>query len=168
LVCFVYTAESPMNKLPSAATVNWAVFISTGTEIAFQIPHNLFPSLLHAHKGGILEYPFAAYALADSRWAEYNGGTGLLREVCVLARPGSGCAPSRCRCSSDINWNDGALGLALAAAYLYRSSPTHPSLNLRTPNHESVATATALLLSRASTAPEILYITYVSIYMLAV
>jgi hypothetical protein len=92
LVCFVYTAELPMNKLPSAATVNWAVFISTGTEIAFQIPHNMFPSLLHAHKGGILEYPFAAYALADSRWVEYNGGTGLLREVCVLVRPGSGCA----------------------------------------------------------------------------
>lgn len=142
-----------MNKLPSAATVNWAVFISTGTEIAFQIPHNLFPSLLHAHKGGVLEYPFAAYALADSRWAEYNGGTGLLREVCVLAWPGSGCAPSRCRCSSDINWNDGALGLAVAAAYLY-----HPSLNLRTPTHESVATATARLLSRLSAAPEILYI----------
>ena len=111
-----------MNKSPSAATVNWAVFISTGTEIAFQIPHNLFPSLLHAHKGGVLEYPFASYALADSRWAEYNGGTGLLREVCVHAWPGSGCAPSRCRCSSDINWNDGALGLAVAAAYLYRSS----------------------------------------------
>ena len=66
-----------------AATVNWAVFISTGTEIAFQIPHNIFASALHARKGGVLEYPFAAYALADSRWAEYHGGAGLSREVCV-------------------------------------------------------------------------------------
>ena len=74
---------SPLQTLSPAATVNWAVFISTGTEIAFQIPHNLFPSLLHAHKGGIIEYPFAAYALADSRWAEYNSGNGLIREVCV-------------------------------------------------------------------------------------
>lgn len=73
-----------MHKLLPAASVNWAVFISTGTEIAFQIPHNLFPSLLNAHKGGLLEYPFAAYALADSRWAEYDGGNGLIREVCVL------------------------------------------------------------------------------------
>ena len=66
-----------------AATLNWAVFISTGTEIVFQIPHNLLPALLHAHKGGLIEYPFAAYALADSRWAEYNSGNGLIREVCV-------------------------------------------------------------------------------------
>jgi hypothetical protein len=68
------------------ATVNWAVFISTGTEIVFQIPHNLSPSLLHANKGSMIEYPFAAYAVADSRWSEYNGGTALIREVCVRAR----------------------------------------------------------------------------------
>jgi hypothetical protein len=72
-----------LHKIAHAASINWAVFISTGTEIIFQIPHNLLPSLLHAHKGGLLEYPFAAYALADSRWAEYDGGNGLIREVCV-------------------------------------------------------------------------------------
>ncbi len=84
-----------MRKPPHSATLNWAVFISTGTEIAFQIPHNMFPSVLHAHKGGLLEYPFAAYALADSRWAEYDGGLGLIREVCVRVHAAHRHAPQQ-------------------------------------------------------------------------
>jgi hypothetical protein len=55
------------------ATINW-IYLSCFTEVAFQIPHNLFPGPLHRNRGSMLEWPFAAYGVCDGRWKTYKVG----------------------------------------------------------------------------------------------
>ena len=99
-----------MRNRVHSATMEWIVWLSVFTEIAFQIPHNLFPSLLEAHKGSLAEWPFYAYGLSDERWSNYNGGTGLDFDVWL------------------INANDAILGLiVLAALVLQGGSGRTPS-----------------------------------------
>ena len=57
-----------------ASTMHWLVWLSCFTELAFQIPHNLFVRALHDRRGSLLEWPFYAYGLSDARWSNYHGG----------------------------------------------------------------------------------------------
>ena len=84
-----------------AATMHWLVWLSCFTELAFQIPHNLFVRQLHERRGTLVEWPFYAYGLSDARWSRYQGGRGLAPEVWL------------------INWNDAGLGALVAALLLY-------------------------------------------------
>lgn len=89
------------------ATFNWIVWLSVLTEVAFQIPHNLFVAQLHESRGSAFEWPFYAYGLCDSRWSDYHSGTALTPEVWL------------------INWNDGILGLVVIAFYFIFRCQTH-------------------------------------------
>lgn len=83
------------------ATMNWIVWLSVFTEIAFQIPHNLMVRQLEQGKGSSFEWPFFTYGLSDSRWNNYHGGSGLDPEVWL------------------ININDAGLGILVLVALLY-------------------------------------------------
>lgn len=85
---------------------NWIVWLTCFTQIAIQIPHNIFPKFLWNHRGSIMEWPFYAYGLSDKRWSSYSqdgGDTFRLSEEVAL-----------------INWNDGLLGVLVFALYIYR------------------------------------------------
>lgn len=97
---FFFSQLSFPQKL-EVATTNWIIWLSVFTELLFQIPHNLLVSQLHSIQGSALEWPFYSYGLSDSRWNEYNGGSGLDAEVWL------------------INANDFILGAAVAVAMLY-------------------------------------------------
>jgi hypothetical protein len=86
------------------ATINWIIWLSVFTEIIFQIPHNIFVKQLHDIKGSVIEWPFYSYGLSDSRWDDYQEGTGLVPEVWL------------------INYNDAGLGLLVLLALLYHQS----------------------------------------------
>jgi hypothetical protein len=89
---------------------NWILWLTCFTQIAIQIPHNLFAKFLWERRGGVVEWPFYAYGLSDRRWSEYtpDGETFGLAGYVEL-----------------INWNDGLLGLCVLAAYLYRRRQLH-------------------------------------------
>ena len=99
-----------------AATRNWIIWLSCFTQISFQIPHNLFTGALSRSRGSLVEWPFYAYALSDSRWAAYDtvwpdGKTvGLPPEVWL------------------INLNDAGFGLLVFCLYLRaRSVASQPA-----------------------------------------
>eukprot|EP00656_Telonema_subtile_P019936 TRINITY_DN21127_c0_g1_i1.p1 TRINITY_DN21127_c0_g1~~TRINITY_DN21127_c0_g1_i1.p1 ORF type:complete len:244 (-),score=41.47 TRINITY_DN21127_c0_g1_i1:71-802(-) len=95
------------------ATMNWLVWLSVFTEVMFQIPHNLATVQLEQLKGTVLEWPFFAYGFADSRWNQYNGGSGLEPAVWL------------------INVNDAGLGVLVALALFYSArSGKAPSVML--------------------------------------
>ena len=50
---------------------NWILWLTCFTQIAIQIPHNIFPKFLWDHRGSVVEWPFYAYGLSDSRWSNY-------------------------------------------------------------------------------------------------
>jgi hypothetical protein len=80
------------------ATMNWIIFLSVFTEVAFQIPHSLLAGFFHRNRGSLFEWPFHAYGLSDDRWSNYHNGTGLAFEVDL------------------INANDAGLGLLVGLA----------------------------------------------------
>jgi hypothetical protein len=86
------------------ATINWIIWLTVFTQIVFQIPHNLMVETLDASRGSMMEWPFYAYGLADSRWSTYrhNGvDVGLAPEVWL------------------INCNDAFLGVMVLCAMIY-------------------------------------------------
>jgi hypothetical protein len=97
-----------VNRL-DLATTNWLIWLSVFTELTFQIPHNLMVRLFHEYKDSAFEWPFYAYGLSDSRWSEYNHGSGLDPYVWF------------------INFNDASLGVVVLAALIFRS--LRPGLN---------------------------------------
>ena len=89
-----------------SATRNWLVWLSCFTQLAFQVPHNLFPRFLASQQGTLVEWPFYAYGLSDSRWAAFetkwpNGVSHLPPEVFL------------------INLNDAFFGALVLAAYMF-------------------------------------------------
>ena len=96
------------------ATMEWIVWLSVFTEIAFQLPHNLFPGALAVRRGSFIEWPFYAYSLSDARWREYTNGSdghdyGLDPDVWL------------------INTNDVGLGLIVMGALLLQGRRDKPS-----------------------------------------
>lgn len=100
LYALPFLQQRTMRHRVHFATMEWIVWLSVFTEVAFQIPHNLFPAALENWKGSIIEWPFYAYGLSDKRWSDYNDGTGLDFDVWL------------------INANDALLGLIVLAALM--------------------------------------------------
>jgi hypothetical protein len=113
------------------ATENWILWLTCFTQIAIQIPHNLFPAFLHRHRGGVVEWAFFAYGLSDRRWSEYTpdgGKTFALADEVQL-----------------INWNDGLLGIVVLLAFLHwRSSNTTKKKGNNTGYSKGASVALAL------------------------
>merc|ERR1712194_33161 len=110
LAPLVQASYQPFAARLDRATMNWLVWLSVFTQLAFQIPHNLCVALLHRYQGTVYEWPFFAYGQSDSRWNEYNDGTALHPTVWL------------------INTNDAGLGLMVGACLLHtvrtRRSPS--------------------------------------------
>lgn len=83
------------------ATMNWIIWLSVFTELVFQIPHNLIVKTLYENRGTLIEWPFYAYGLMDSRWSNYHEGEGLDQDVWL------------------INLNDACLGIMVLLGLLY-------------------------------------------------
>ena len=71
------------------AQMNWIIWLSVFTQICFQIPHNIFVAQLHHLRGSLVEWPFFAYGFSDSRWSDYNAGSGVAdqfqpQENCIV------------------------------------------------------------------------------------
>ena len=97
------TAGSFASRL-ALAQRHWIVWLSCFTELVFQLAHNLCVRQLDDAKGTVLEWPFFAYGLSDSRWSTYRrGDTGEYALAPAVQL---------------INYNDFGLGLLVALALL--------------------------------------------------
>ena len=85
------------------ATMNWVLWMSCFTQVAFQVPHNLLVPQLRAAKGTLPEWPFFSYGLSDGRWSDYGA-----------EEEGAALAPAVWL----INVNDAALGLVVLGAFV--------------------------------------------------
>lgn len=138
---FYLTGQMSWRHALKTANENWVCWLSCGTQIVFQIPHQLFPHFLHlcrerfhdpeySNLWGFPDWPFYAYGQADARWGDYHlygeNATGPLHTSWRNAVDGSRCVQGEADCEayghapivSLINWNDATFGVLVLIAYI--------------------------------------------------